>query len=348
MTTSTEMARIETDPLGQNMTALAPDFVRMLGSQAEAERFLQEAFAAVNATPFLRQCTPESLFGALYFAAQIGLPVGGPLQQFHLTPRKIWKAKEQTEEWQVVPVIGYGGLIRLAMNTGEYDAIEGKLVYENDDYELPWEDEAGTHFKLRPAKTDRGALLGVIGRALVKGSDRSIIEWLDVDEIRSRMRPRNWEKTPWKTDEAQMVKKTGVRRVSKYTSKSRESARFALALNGDQAVVTAIEGTNGEELAFDHTAASTEDWSGRIKATDDKADLERLYHLIGRAGELTDDLAAEVAAHSLTLTKDSRPDRPSPAEVAAAAAGREPDEAYARQQREAAARAFDDANGAVA
>jgi recombination protein RecT len=343
-TTSTELATIESDEVGQQLLNQQAAFIRMLGGQAEAEKFIQEAFSAINANPFLKQCTMESLFGALYFAAQIGLPVGGPMQQFHLTPRSVWDAKVGKKLWKVVPVVGYNGLITLAMNTGEYDAVEGKLVYANDDFEAPYDDESGTHFKLRPATGDRGELVGVIGRALVKGADRSLIEYLTVEEVRDRHRPKEWEKTPWKTDEAQMVKKTGVRRVSKYTAKSRASWKFALALDGDQAVVTQIEGS--DEVVIDHRVEPTEDWTSLIKATDDKADLEKVYHQMGKQGELTDDLAALVAHHSATLTKDSRPDRPSPQEVEAAGAGR--DAEYAEAQRDAAAQAFSDAQADAA
>ncbi|UAJ80185.1 recombinase RecT [Leifsonia sp. ZF2019] len=325
---TTDLARIEDDPAGQALFERREDFVRFLGGEQQAERFIQEAFSALNANPFLRRCTPSSLFGALYFAAQIDLPVGGPMQQFHLTPRQNWNAQRGEKEWQVVPVVGYNGLITLAMNTGEYDAIEGKLVYENDDVDLPWDDETGTHFKLRPAPDGaRGELRGVIGRALVKGADRSLIEWLDIETIRDRMRPSNWAKTPWATDEAAMVKKTGIRRVSKYTAKSRDSWKFALALDADQAVVNLDE---LGELAVDRREPATEDWKSIILATTDKADLEREWKRLvaSQAREVIDEFRPLVAAHGGTLTVDSRSDRPSPAELAAAAVGHEaePDE----------------------
>ncbi|MEN0084030.1 MAG: recombinase RecT [Leifsonia sp.] len=335
---TTALARIEDDPAGQALFERREDFVRFLGGEQQAERFIQEAFAAVNANPMLRRCTASSLFGALYFAAQIDLPVGGPMNQFHLTPRQNWNAEIRAKEWQVVPVVGYNGLITLAMNSGEYDAIEGKLVYENDDVELPWDDETGTHFKLRPAPEGAcGELRGVIGRALVKGADRSLIEWIDIETIRDRMRPANWERTPWKTDEAAMVKKTGIRRVSKYTAKSRNSWKFALALEADQAVVNLDE---LGELKVDRTEPPTEDWKSIIEATKDKADLEREWkRLVGsQSREVIEEFRPVVAAHGATLTVDSRTDRPSDAELAAAAVGREretsepSEEEYLRQE----------------
>ena len=327
---SAELAVIEKDALGQQIVERRMDFVRMLGGEQAAERFIQEAYAAVNANDFLRKCTPASLFGALYFAAQIDLPVGGPMQQFHLTPRQVWNPSIKAKEWQVVAVVGYNGLITLAMNTGEYDAIEGKLVYSKDEFVKPFEDESGTHFTLRPAEGDRGELIGVIGRALIKGSDRALIEWLDVEEIRSRMRPANWEKTPWKTDEAAMVKKTGIRRVSKYTAKSRASHRFALALAGDQAVAAV---NDIGELEFTHDSPATEDWRSLIEATDDKADLALVADRIRgieagqqvRESEMTPELRTLVLAHAGSLTKDSRAiaEQPSAAEQTALAYGRD-------------------------
>jgi len=331
MTMTTAIARIEDDGLGQELVLHRGEFMRMLGDERSAERFIQEAWAAVNANPFLRQCTPESLFGALRFAAQINLPVGGPLQQFHLTPRQVWNpnlvdpesGERGGKEWQVIPVVGYNGLITLAKNTGEYDAIEGKAVYSNDEFEPPWDDETGTHFKLRPAPDgQRGELIGVIGRALEKGADRALVEWIDAKTIRKTIRPHNWVKTPWKTHEEAMFRKSGVRRVSKYTAKSRASWRFALALEGDQALILAGD---GDDLVITHDEPATEDWQTLIRATDDKADLDTVYHRLGASGQLTDDLAALVFAHAATLTKDSRPPKaqPSPEEVAAKSLGRE-------------------------
>lgn len=331
--TTTALAVIEEDVLGKRLVDGLPEWTRMLGSEKDAERFIQEAWAAIIANPKLRECTPASLFGALYFGAQLGLPIGGPMAQFHLTIRK----------GAVVPVVGYGGYITLAMNTGEYDAIEGKLVYANDEFTPPYDDETGTHFRLTPARGARGALIGVIGRALVKGADRSIVEYIDIETVRAVHRPDYWESTPWKMHEADMVKKTGVRRVSKYTSKSRESWRFALAAQGDQAVATVNE---AGELEFEHETGPTEDWAALINdpKLDDKADLAVLADRIRgiengervRDSEMTSDLRALVLARAGTLSKDSRPqaEQPSEAEREALALGR--DEAAVAEQARAA------------
>lgn len=316
------LARIEDDPAGRALFDRREDFVRFLGGEQEAERFIQEAFSALNANQYLRQCTPSSLFGALYFAAQIGLPVGGPMQQFHLTPRHVWNAGIGAKEWQVVPVVGYNGLITLAMNSGEYDAVEGKLVYTNDDFVAPWDDETGTHFTLKPAPlAERGEIRGVIGRALVKDAQRSLVEYLDIETIRETMRPTNWEKTPWKTHEDQMVKKTGIRRVSKYTAKSRASWKFALALDADEAVVNL---TDSNELAVDRSEPPTEDWEAIITATKDRAALEQEWKrmVASQPRTVVEKYRPLVKMHGSKLTIDTRADKPSQEEIQAVEAGR--------------------------
>jgi recombination protein RecT len=303
----TDLMRRDDDQFAVGLFERKADFQKALGGALDAQKFLADAMSAINANPKLRMCTPESLLGALYFAAQLGLPVGGPLQQFHLTPREVWNPREKKKQWQVVPVVGYPGLIKLAMNSGEYDTIGGIVIYENDEFEKPWSDQAGKHFRHREADGDRGAIIGVVGYATVKGSNRSEIEWIPIDIIESNHRPVHWDKTPWATHTEQMVKKTGARVVSKYTAKSTAQEKFALAMLGDGAVVTKVDGS--DDLDFEYDAGATEDWAALIDATVDKAELEVLYQRMGQSGELTDDLAARVLAHSATLTKDSRPGR---------------------------------------
>lgn len=63
-----------------------------------------------------------------------------------------------------------------------------------------------------------------------------------------------------------------------------------------------------DEIAPDAVVyEASRDWLALIKATDDKADLAKLYAELRDTGEWTENLAAEIMAHSATLTKDSRP-----------------------------------------
>src|SRR5690606_34249157 len=80
-----------------------PESQRALGQSMDAAKFAQDALTAIKANPAIATADARSLFGALFLAAQLRLPVGGPLAQFHLTIRKV------KGEPTVVPIIGYNG-----------------------------------------------------------------------------------------------------------------------------------------------------------------------------------------------------------------------------------------------
>lgn len=221
-----------------------PQFARSLGKSIPAEKFAQDALTAIKKTPQLQQADMRSLFGALFLAAQLKLPVGGPLGQFHLTPRKV------QQQWTVVPVIGYQGYIQLAMNTGLYSKIGAFLVHERDHFKAGANSERGEFYDFEAAAGDRGELVGVVGYAKVKGYEETSFVYLDAERVRGRHRPSNWEKTPWKSDEGEMFRKTAIRVLQKMLPKSIEAEPLALAAEADQARVSKHDGI--DTLTVEH------------------------------------------------------------------------------------------------
>lgn len=232
-----------------------PEFARSLGKSMDAAKFAQDALTAIKQNPMLGQADARSLFGALFLAAQLKLPVGGPLAQFHLTTRKV------QGQVTVVPIIGYNGLIQLAMNTGLYSKVSAFTVHERDHFRTGANSERGEFYDFERAPGDRGELVGVVAYAKVKGFDESSFVYLDADTIRSRHRPKYWDKTPWASDEAEMFRKTGVRVLQKYLPKSIEAAPLAFAAQADQATVRKIDGVDTLEVEHDDimTAEVVED-----------------------------------------------------------------------------------------
>lgn len=213
-----------------------PEFQRALGASMDAAKFAQDALTAIKQNPQIGQADPKSLFGSLFLAAQLRLPVGGPLAQFHLTTRKV------KGQLTVVPIVGYGGYVQLIMNTGLYSRVSAFLVHEGDYFNQGANSERGEFYDFRRADGDRGPVKGVIAYAKVKGHDESAWVYLDADTIRSKHRPTFWESTPWKDDEGEMFKKTGIRTLQKYLPKSVESVGVALAAQADQAIVRKVDG----------------------------------------------------------------------------------------------------------
>lgn len=226
------------------LTEYEPQFQRALGKTMDAAKFSQDALTAIKQTPQLAQADLGTLFGALFLAAQLKLPVGGPLAQFHLTPRK------RGDKLEVLPIIGYGGYIQLIMNTGLYSKVGAFLVHEKDYFDEGANSERGEFYDFKKAREPRGAVIGVVAYVKLKGYDESQYVYLDADHIRSRHRPKYWEKTPWASDEGEMFKKTGLRVLQKMLPKSIEARNLALAADADQATVRKIDGL--EDLTIQH------------------------------------------------------------------------------------------------
>lgn len=233
------------------LTQYEPEFQRALGASMDAAKFTQDALTAIKQNPKIGQADPRSLFGALFLAAQLKLPVGGPLAQFHLTVRTV---KGQAT---VVPIVGYGGYIQLAMNTGLYSKVSAFLIHENDYYVSAASSERGEFFDFRPADGPRGAVVGVLAYAKVKGHDETSWVHLDAETIRRVHRPQYWENTPWKDNEGEMFRKTAVRALQKYLPKSVESIGLAQAAQADQAIVRKVEGIPDLDIQHDREDPET-------------------------------------------------------------------------------------------
>lgn len=278
---STALDRMEDDAVGQQIKARERLFIDALGGVEQARRFMAGAWGVIAQNETLQQCTPDSILGALYFAAQCRLPVGGPMAQFWLTPR--WD--KRVGSMVVVPIIGYNGLIHLATKTGGYEYIKGIAVREHDDFEMPYTDETGDHFKWRPGTGDRGQIIGALGVAKIKGARGSVVSWLTYEDILKYHRPAKWERTPWKTREEQMVRKTGVRDLWKYLDRDASDSLFAEAVEADGGVVTVDpEGEKRFERIDD---SPLEDWEGQLAEVTDQQGLMDLWkRMAGMESEL--------------------------------------------------------------
>lgn len=233
------------------MRQYEPEFQRALGKSLDAAKFGQDALTAIKQNPAIEHADPRSLFGALFLAAQLRLPVGGPLAQFHLTTRTVTDKRTGQKQTVVVPIVGYGGYIQLMMNTGLYSRVSAFLVYENDHFKEGANSERGEFYDFEKAQGDRGKIRGVVAYAKMKGFDDTQYIYRTYDEIISRNRPKYWEKTPWESDEKEMLLKTGIRVLQKWVPKTAEDVQLALLAQSDQAVVKKIDGVSDLEVQHD-------------------------------------------------------------------------------------------------
>lgn len=189
------------DQIRTGLTAMTPQFAAALPKHVAPEKFVRVVMTAVQMNPDLVNADRRTLYAAASRAAQQGLlPDGreGAIVTFG--------GKAQ---WMSM----VAGLMKLVRNSGEISTWSVQAVYANDhfDYELG-DNERIVH---RPAMKDRGEFVGAYSIVTMKDGEKSR-EFMGVDEINAiQKRSRSGGSGPWKTDYAEMAKKTVIRRHSK-------------------------------------------------------------------------------------------------------------------------------------
>lgn len=183
------------------------------------DRMVRVFLTAIYKTPKLQGCTRESLLNCLMQLSQCGLEPDGRLA--HLIPYGD----------KCTLIIDYKGLISLVRRSGEVRDIYADIVCENDTFE--WAKGKGRFLKhsydlMKP----RGPMIGAYSYVVPKDGEDSfeIMSKDEIDAIRARSRSSN--DGPWKTDYAEMGKKTVFRRHSKWLPLSVELQR-AIAADDD-------------------------------------------------------------------------------------------------------------------
>jgi recombination protein RecT len=216
LATTIQAKQTATPTIRDTIRSMQAEFARALPKHLPVDRFMRLVFTEISKNPRLTQCSAPSLLGALMSSAQLGLEPG-PLGHFYLTPRRL------KGEWQVVPIIGYKGMVELARRSGRLLSIEARPVKEDDAFEF----EYGLNERLvhRPALSgDRGRTIAFYGIAkfLDGGHQFEVMSRADVEERRDRGAAGN--DGPWKTDFDAMGAKTVIRQLQRWLPQSPEMA----------------------------------------------------------------------------------------------------------------------------
>lgn len=188
------------------------------GTALTPERLLSVTMTELRKTPTLRDCTRESLFGALVQAAQLGLEPGSALGHCYLVPYRNKKTGLTECQFQ----LGYKGMIDLARRSGQILSLYAHCVYERDHLDLAY----GLAPKLehRPClDADAGALVGVYAVAHLVGGGQQFVflPRHKIDAIRAGAKAGR--DGPWVTHYDEMAQKTAARALFKWLPVSVEA-----------------------------------------------------------------------------------------------------------------------------
>lgn len=194
-----------------------------LADRIGVDRFTRAAVTVLRTTPALRNCTPESVLGGLFVAAQLGLEVGGPLGYAHIVP--------YGKEAQLI--VGVRGFVELFYRAGATD-VQAYIVREGDTATRATDDTGRVrvhYIDSDPLNTSRRAI-GAL--AEVTFPDGGIVqELMSRDQILKR-KPRTSRSGPWSDWEDEMWKKTVLRQCAKTARLSSDD--LALAVEADQTI----------------------------------------------------------------------------------------------------------------
>lgn len=194
-----------------------------LADRIGPERFLRAATTVLRTTPALRNCTPDSILGGLFVAAQLGLEIGGPLAYAHLVP--------YGRDAQLI--VGVRGFIELFYRAGA-KSVRADIIREGDT--IARETDARGRVLIRwtdanpldDTRTPIGALATVI-----LASGEPLQEIMSAAQINKR-RPRTSKAGPWSEWTDEMWKKTVLRQCAKTARLSSDD--LALAIEVDQTI----------------------------------------------------------------------------------------------------------------
>lgn len=192
----------------------------------EAEFAIQAIFKSDYNLKLARN-NQQSVRDAMSRVAAMGLTLNPEMKLAYLAPR----------ENKLQLIVSYMGLVHVAIDSGVVRFARAELVYANDVFELNGVDKEPTH-KFPPfAKPGaRGELVGAYCVAKTAHGDY-LTDWMVIEDIwKIRERSDSWKahvkegkKSPWATDESEMIKKTVIKRAYKLWPKAEGSNPERLA-----------------------------------------------------------------------------------------------------------------------
>lgn len=236
-----------------------------LPRQINPDRMIRTFVMATMRDDNIRQCSVKSTVGALLMCAMTGLEPNTMLGQCYLIPFKVnkWnKATRQSEyvrtDLQWVP--GYQGLLDLAYRSGQLSSVHCDVVNKGDIFEYEYgtgaklrhipqegrETKPITHAYMHAQLKDGGqgfeVMLASEVMAVRNSSQgyRAAKAALDKANQNGWSPPAAYTEAPWVKHEAMMMRKTPVRRGTRYLPRSIEMA-LATAIEDRQDQVGPID-----------------------------------------------------------------------------------------------------------
>jgi recombination protein RecT len=196
----------------------------------DADRFVRLVLNECRATPRLFECSTGSLIGAVMRSAELGLPPGDTLGLSYYVPFK----NKKTQQYEASFILGYKGIVTLALRSGQVASIVAREVCEGDrfDYAYGLEDRLDH----RPAARGRGEPYAWYAVATFTNGGHSFVVLHKDDVDKHRAQSNSPDSPAWRNHYSAMARKTCVRVMAPWLPLSPEAAE---AIESDDRVYDA-------------------------------------------------------------------------------------------------------------
>ena len=203
-------------------------------------QFISSIIDLYNSDNTLQKCSPQKVAMEALKAATLNLPINKNLGFAYIVP------------FGTTPtfMIGYKGLIQLAMRTGQYKALNSGIIYEGMELE---EDYLAGTFKIS-GKPKSKMVIGYFAYfKLLNGFEKAIYMPADEVEAYAKKYSKAFSSGPWKSEFDEMAKKTVMRRLlSKYGILTTEMQKLEMEEEDAYLEATVTENANIVELDSGH------------------------------------------------------------------------------------------------
>lgn len=193
-----------------------PEMVKRMssacGGKEEGKQFIASMLDLYENDKYLQNCDPRLVIAECLKAASLNLPLVKSLGYAYVVPYKN------------VPtfIIGYKGLIQLALRSGQYRRLNADCIYEGEEISF---DRLSGAIKINGERISDTAVGYFAYFELINGFEKTF--YMTVEQIRAygKKYSKAYSNGPWQTDFDSMAKKTVIRQILKYGPMSTQMQR---------------------------------------------------------------------------------------------------------------------------
>lgn len=214
--------KAKTKTLGDILGSRRDELQKLAGRILDPDRLIRLAVIAMNGSEYVQKCSAQSIIKAVLDCARMGLePDGVHAALVPMNTKRGW-------ECQAWPM--YRGLVARAYDDETVSAIEARLVYEGERFDVRYGTDPKIDHTPDADCVASGNVIAAYAVIHMRGRAKFDVMWRsELDGIMKRSPAASRGFSPWSTDPGEMQKKTVLKRLTKTAPLKSQRVFAALA-----------------------------------------------------------------------------------------------------------------------